>query len=202
MWGRKVLLATAVVLTGAGISLLGGRAYLGAKAILAAVLIERAWEAHLRDGEVHRPWGWADMHPVARIDVPRLRLGRVVLSGASGSSLAFGLGHVSGTAIPGTEGNVAIAGHRDTWAAFLRDLRVGDTVQLTTRGRSRRYRVTSLQVLAKERSDALEPSDEGSRLTLITCYPFSGLLNSPLRYVVICEDDHGGVALVGSSISR
>lgn len=202
MWGRKVLLATAVVLTGTGVSLLGGRAYLGAKAVLAAVLIERAWEAHLRDGEVHRPWSWADMHPVARIDVPRLRIGRMVLSGASGSSLAFGLGHVTGTALPGTEGNVAIAGHRDTWAAFLRDLRLGDTVHLTTRGRSRRYRVASLQVLSKERADALEPSDGGSRLTLITCYPFSGLLSSPQRYVVICDDDHGGTELVGSSIPK
>ena len=174
------------LLAGAGLALLGGQGYLKAKAALAAVLIDRAWTAHLVDGRVHRPWSWADMHPVARLEVPRLGVRRAVLSGASGESLAFGLAHVSGTALPGDRGNVAIAGHRDTWAAFLRDLRPGDEVRLTTRTGRRRYAVRGLAVLDQGRVEVLEPAGD-DRLTLVTCYPFTGLLRSPWRLVVTCR---------------
>jgi sortase A len=175
-----------MLLAGTGLVLLGGQGYLDAKAALAAVLIDRAWAEHLADGRDHRPWPWADMRPVARIEVPRIRVGRTVLSGASGESLAFGLGHVSGTALPGGPGNCAIAGHRDSWAAFMRDLKVGDEVRVRTRAGWRRYRVASLAVVAKDRIEVLEPAGAG-RLTLITCYPFSGLMRSPWRLVVVCR---------------
>ena len=185
--GRSLPLGVGILLAGAGLALLAGQGYMKAKAALAAVLIDRAWAAHLADGRNHAPWPWADMHPVARLEVPRLGVRRAVLSGASGESLAFGLAHVSGTAPPGGPGNVAIAGHRDTWAAFLRDLRPGDQVWLLTRSGRRRYSVRSLSVLGKERVDVLEPSGD-ERLTLITCYPFTGLLRSPWRLVVVCDN--------------
>jgi sortase A len=176
-----------ILLAGAGLAILAGQGYMKVKAALAAVLIDRAWSAHLADGREHRPWPWADMHPVARLEVPRLGVRRAVLSGTSGESLAFGLAHVSGTALPGDRGNVAIAGHRETWAAFLRDLRPDDQVWLLTRSGRRRYSVRSLSVLGKERVDVLEPSGD-ERLTLITCYPFNGLLRSPWRLVVVCDN--------------
>jgi sortase A len=169
---------------------MGGQVSLKAKAALAAVLIDRAWEKHLADGAEHRPWPWADMRPVARLEVPRLGVRRAVLSGASGESLAFGLAHVSGTALPGRPGNCAIAGHRDTWAAFLRDLRPGDEVSLSTRSRRRRYAVDSLTVLPRERVEVLEPTGD-ERLTLITCYPFTGLLRSPWRLAIVCRPAQG-----------
>ena len=75
-----------------------------------------------------RPWSWADMHPIARLTVPRLGIERPILSNASGSALAFGIGHIDGTAGPATAGNCVVAGHRDSWAAFLADLRVADAV--------------------------------------------------------------------------
>lgn len=168
--------------------LLGRHAYLGCKAALAGVLIDRAFSSYLEDGRERRPWSWADMHPVARIEVPRLGVRRTILSAASGNSLAFGLGHVSGTGRPGGSGNFVVAGHRDTWGAFLQDLRPGDEVLLETRLGRRRYRVGRLEVLRKETVEALETTGP-PRLTFVTCYPFDGLMGSPWRYVVTCEDD-------------
>jgi sortase A len=92
---------------------------------------------------------------------------------------------VSGTALPGQPGHCAIAGHRDTWAAFLDNLRPGETLLLRTRRGVRRYRISSLRVASQEKIDVLEPT-LGDRLTLITCYPFSGILRSPWRFLVTC----------------
>ena len=155
---------SALVLASAGGGLLAEQAYLTAKARVAEVLIRRAFEAHLLDGAAHRPWGWADMHPVAQLEVPRLGVVRTVLAGASGSSLAFGPGHIDGTAAPNAAGNCALAGHRDGSFAFLRDLLVSDMRDV----------------------DLLRPTED-SRVTLITCYPFHGLRRSDLRYVVVLQ---------------
>ena len=100
------------------------------KAAVASVLIEHALERTLADGRPRAPWAWADFHPVARLRVP-LGLDQPVLSGATGATLAFGLGRVSGH-----RDWPVLAGHRDTWAAFLQDLRVGDRVVLEGCGES------------------------------------------------------------------
>lgn len=180
---RAVLAATGALLLACGLGLVGRQAYLFAKGRLAERLIDRAWEAGRRDGAEHRPWSWADITPVARLRIPRLGIDRPILSGASGSSLAFGLGHLDGTVAPGGRGLCAVAGHRDTFAAFLRDLRRDDDVTVVLRSGERRYRIASLEVA--DRSDPRILEDRGAdRLVLITCYPFSALRRGPLRYVV------------------
>lgn len=181
---RGLLLASSVLLAGVGLTLLAGQFYIKAKAALAGVLIDRAFVAHLRDGRPHRPWPWADTYPVASLEVPRTGVRRVVLAGATGNVLAFGLGHVSGTALPGWDGNSAIAGHRDTSAAFLKTLKRGEEILVRTPRGERRYEVIRIEIVNRERVDVLEGTD-GARLTLVTCYPFSGLLSSPWRYIVI-----------------
>src|SRR5260221_3840865 len=183
---RSLAIAASTLLAGSGFALLGGQVYLKAEGTLGAVLIERAWSAQLADGRIHPPWPWADMRPVARLEVPRLGVRRVVLSGASGESLAFGLAHVSGTALPGAPGNSAIAGHRDSWASFMRHLRPGDEVWLRTRSGRRRYTVSAFEVVGRARVDLLETAGDDT-LTLITCYPLSGLLRSPWRLVITCR---------------
>lgn len=177
-----VLLAGGLILA-LGCGLLARQGYLKAKAALAAVLIDRAWEAHLRDGREHRPWSWADIVPVARLRAPRLGLDRPILSGAAGSALAFGLGHLDGTVAPGRPGLCALAGHRDTWARFLRDLVRGDELIVDDRGGERRYRVAALEIVDRREMRVLEPVS-ADRLVLVTCYPFGPLRGGRLRYVV------------------
>jgi sortase A len=186
MRARRLLVLVSLAPLAGGAALLAQQAWLGLKAEAAAVLIGRAFRAHLADGQPHRPWSWADMHPVARLEVPRLGIRRTVLAGSSGASLAFGPGHVDGTAQPNGAGNCALAGHRHGWFAFLDDLEPGDELTLHSREGFRRYTVSGTGIHSMWDGRVLEPTRQ-DRLTLITCYPFGGLTRSDLRYVVTCE---------------
>jgi sortase A len=166
-----------------GSFLLARAGWVKAKGAVGEILIHRALAETLKDGRPRCPWTSADMHPVARLTVPRLGVERPVLSNASGRALAFGLGHIDGTAAPAAHGNCVLAGHRDSWAAFLADLRVGDDVVLEAHGRRAVYGISSTAVVRFD--DARVLHDDGDdRLTLVTCWPFHGWLHSPWRYVV------------------
>ena len=102
----------------------------------------------------------------------------VVVDGVTADTLRTGPGHYPGTAEPGGQGNVAIAGHRTTYGApffHLDALREGDELLLTARtGRTFVYRVRAQQVVAPTRTDVLGPDPLGSgapQLTLTTCHP-------------------------------
>jgi hypothetical protein len=66
----------------------------------------------LSGGETVKPWPWADTWPIARLSAPRHGVDLFVLAGATGRTLAFGPGHVDGTARPGRPGcsHVSTAG--------------------------------------------------------------------------------------------
>jgi sortase A len=179
-------LALGAMLLLPGSLLLARAAWVKAKGGVGEALIHRALAATLKDGTARRPWSWADMHPIAALTVPRLGIERPILSNASGSALAFGIGHIDGTAGPATAGNCVVAGHRDSWAAFLADLRVADAVVIEAPGRRATYRVAGRSVVRFD--DARVLRDDGDdRLTLVTCWPFHGWLHSPWRYVVRAE---------------
>lgn len=183
-------------------ALLGGeQLWLGAKAELAARLIDGAFLRHLDDGGHHPPWPWADTAPIAELTVPSLGVRRVVLSGATGATLAFGPGHVDGTALPGRHGNAAIAGHRDSWFRFLRDLEEGTSVELRTLGGRSLWTVTATRVVDRRDISSLAPTVD-DRLTLITCYPFDAIVPGPLRYVVSLSPAPGSSAAGSSKIER
>jgi len=166
---------------------LAGAAWIHAKAALAQHLIASAWEG-TKSGGPARPWPWADTHPVARLTVPSRGIDLYVLAGTSGRSLAFGPGHVDGTALPGSAGNSVIVAHRDTHFAFLRNLREDEEIDVEdARGRLTRYRVREVAVVDKHDTRLLDPADS-PQLTLITCWPFDAVQpGTPQRYVVIAD---------------
>ena len=164
----------------------GEAAYIHAKAWLAQRLIAAAWDRSQVTGAAVKPWPWADTWPVARLEAPRQGAALMVLSGASGRTLAFGPGHVDGTPLPGDAGNSVVSGHRDTHFAFLRELRSGDTLLVhSASGRMARYVVSGIEVVRnKDVRVLLDVGDD--RLTLVTCYPFeSPVPGGVLRYVVV-----------------
>jgi len=174
-------------------ALLGGSmvaqgAWIPAKAALAQLLLERAWHKTRGGEDAVRPWPWADTWPVARLRVPGQQRSVVVLEGATGRTLAFGPGHLAGSASPGAPGNSVLAGHRDTHFAFLRRLAPGDELAVEDReGGSRRYRVREQLVVHETDTAVLAPSARPT-LTLVTCYPFdTPVPGGPLRYVVVAE---------------
>jgi sortase A len=162
--------------------------YIHAKAWLAQHLIASAW-ARTLDGEPHvRPWPWADTWPIARLRIPEQDVDLYVLSDATGRSLAFGPGLLSGSALPGRQGNAVIAAHRDTHFHFLRDTAPNAALQIQSDdGRWRAYQMTQRLVL-DVRHDRLTVDGAGSTLTLLTCYPFDTVVpGGPLRLAVIAE---------------
>jgi sortase A len=172
-----------------GLALSTRAAWIPAKAGLAQALFHRAWE-RAREGEPRpAPWPGADTWPMARLTAPERGQTVYVLAGASGRTLAFGPAHVAGTARPGTLGNTALAGHRDTHFAFLKELRVGEELALETPdGGVHRYRVTAARVVHESEAWVLEPpATPGAAgvLTLITCHPFDAVIpGGAMRYVV------------------
>ncbi len=168
----------------AGVWQLGQGVYIEAKAALAQMLLQHAWEQAEAGDRSVRPWPWADTHPLARLQVARLGVDQIVLDGASGRVMAFGPGHVSGTTPLGNSGHPVISGHRDTHFSFLQQFREGDQIQMKLpNGRSLRYAVYEHRVYDESDLWLLQQQDMG--LTLITCYPFDALVpGGPERYVV------------------
>ena len=153
-----------------------------AKAALAQHLLEDAWTARIADGGAHRPWPWADTHPVARLRVSRLQIAQIVLAGDAGRPLAFGPGWAEASAAPGTPGTTIISGHRDSHFGWLRELRDGDLVELETGRGVGAWRVVARDVV-DSRTHRLAVT--GDALVLVTCWPFDALApGGPLRYVV------------------
>src|SRR5215831_21380500 len=145
---RKLARAAALLFLLAGVWQLGGGLYIHAKAILAQILVRDAWARTLAGERQAKPWPWADTWPVARLAVPERNIDLFVLAGANGRTIAFGPGHVFGSALPGDEGNSVIGGHRDTHLAFLRDTKPGTEIRVQRPdGKWRRYRVEASAVL-------------------------------------------------------
>ena len=189
------------VLLATGAALVGSAFYIPAKAAVAQILLERAWD-RARSGEANaRPWPWADVSPIAVLEVPRLGERSIVLEGASGEAMAFGPGHMSNTPPIGTHGTAVVAAHRDTQFRFLRDVSEGERIVVeTTDGRRSAFRVVETLIVRADAS-GLDPDDSGptgARLALVTCYPFDGVFRSPWRYVVLADRETTTVASIES----
>jgi sortase A len=185
---RARLVALILLLAFAGAACCGGGLYIHAKAGLAQKLLHSAWARTQQSGVPAKPWPWADLQPVARLIAPAQDIDLLVLSGASGRTLAFGPGHLSGSANPGDPGNSVITAHRDTHFRFLQRLAAGDRLVVEGRNGARRHFHVRRIYVADYRAlniprDALQPT-----LTLVTCYPFDAINpGGPLRYVVVAE---------------
>ena len=185
---RRWIAAFAILLALAGASAFASGAYLHAKAELAQWLLHAAWNESRRSGAPIKPWPWADTYPVARLIAPGHDADVLVLAGASGRTLAFGPGHLDGSAMPGDAGNAVITAHRDTHFRFLRTVGPGDDLVVERKdGTRRHFRVRSAYV-ADHRELRLPRDGVVPTLTLVTCYPFDAVQpGGPLRYVVVAE---------------
>jgi len=120
---------------------------------------------------------------LGKLELPSARLSTTVLEGSDDSTLARGSGHLEDTPLPGEDGNVAIAGHRDTVFRRLKNVRAGDPLNLTTADHVFRYRVVRTLIVNPDDVEVLDPTAEPT-LTLVTCYPFEYIGHAPRRFVV------------------
>jgi len=120
---------------------------------------------------------------VGRLVIPRLHLGEIVREGDGPGTLSVALGHIPGTAFPGQNGNIGVAGHRDTLFRSLRSIGRNDQIQFQTLHGSYSYRVESMEIVKPNDVAVLAPG-RYPELTLVTCYPFYYVGAAPDRFIV------------------
>ncbi|MDA2979773.1 MAG: class E sortase [Actinomycetota bacterium] len=128
-------------------------------------------------------FGW----DLGNLRIPAIGLEETVRAGVDLSVLDRGVGHWAGTSLPGTEGNVVLAGHRTTWSRpfeDLDDLDVGDIVYMSDSwGVEFMYKVT--ETIIVEPTDMWITYDhENPTLTLFACHPKG---SADFRIVVVAD---------------
>ena len=121
--------------------------------------------------------------PLGVLRIPKIRLEVPVLRGTDEFTLNRAVGHIDDTALPGTDGNSGIAGHRDGFFRGLKDIGPDDAIELETLRGKEVYRVERTWVVSPEDVSVLDPTPTRS-LTLVTCYPFYHVGPAPQRYIV------------------
>ncbi len=180
---RRLVKAGLVVICVASLSLIGQALWIPAKAQVAQWLLADAWQRSVHSGESVKPWPWADHWPVARLNMPELAIDQIVLAGDTGSVLAFGPGeNMQAKALE--SGARIISGHRDTHFAFLKEVAVGQMLNLADGQGQTRYRIESIQVVDSARVQ-LHPEAYPNGLLLVTCYPFDALAAGGTQRLVV-----------------
>src|SRR5260370_9952325 len=120
---------------------------------------------------------------LGRLRIPRLNVAAMVREGADTGTLSRAVGHIPGTALPGKAGNVALAGHRDTFFRALRNIRKDDAIEFETENGTYRYLVEFTKIVGPKDVGVL--SAGGWRgLTLVTCYAFFYVVSARMRFIV------------------
>ena len=112
---------------------------------------------------------------IARIELPRLGVNKIVVAGVDKNDLKKGPGHYPETPLPGQLGNAAIAGHRTTFGQPFFDvdkLEVGDEIVVTTLAGRFVYRVTGQEIVSPSDYQVIATTDPTlATLTLTSCHP-------------------------------
>ena len=110
---------------------------------------------------------------IGLIEIEALDLKYPIVEGADSKQLAYGIGHISGTAAIGSMGNCVLAGHRGsrygTYFKYLNKLSEGETVKITDKdGNIHQYEVVSWEVVGPY-DNSVKAQGEETELTLLTC---------------------------------
>ena len=124
--------------------------------------------------------------PEAVLRIDALQLEVPVYAGTGEWNLNRGAGRLEGSAPFDAVGNTVLAAHRDGYFRRLRNLQVGDRLQVQTLQGTFGYVVTDIRIVAPTATEVLAPTAQRT-LTLVTCYPFFFLGPAPQRYIVRAE---------------
>lgn len=127
--------------------------------------------------------------PLGVLRIAGIHLEVPVLEGTDDFTLNRAASHIEGTAEPGQDGNVGIAGHRDGFFRVLKDIHQGDAIELITTKQDIRYLVDELLIVNPRDVSVLQPRSKPS-LTLVTCYPFYFVGSAPQRFIVHASVAH------------
>lgn len=120
---------------------------------------------------------------MALLRIPKIHLEVPVLEGTDDLTLNRAVGHITGTDLPGHNGNIGIAGHRDGFFRGLKDAAAGDTIEVMTQNEARTYVIDQISIVNPSDVSVLARRSRPS-VTLVTCYPFYFVGSAPERYIV------------------
>lgn len=123
---------------------------------------------------------------IGRLEISRLGIQSAIVNGTSDELLDVGVGRVPGTSYFGIPGNVALAGHRDSFFRNLEGVQMGDEITVHHEAGTSIYVVTNMKVTQPDDTEILKDR-EGMTVTLITCYPFNFVGSAPQRFIVSAE---------------
>jgi sortase A len=130
---------------------------------------------------------------VGILRVPKEHIEAPIFEGTDDMTLNKGVGHIAGTDAIGGGGNTGIAGHRDGFFRGLKDIKVGDKIEIETSGHPMEYVVERVVIVDPQDVSVLQERGR-PELTLVTCYPFYVLGSAPKRFIVeakLVPGDHG-----------
>jgi sortase A len=127
--------------------------------------------------------------PLAVMTIGRLGVQVPVYDGTDDFNLNRGVGRIAGTAAVGAAGNLGIAGHRDSFFRGLKDVAIGDRIDLLTGQDNLAYSVSSIDIVDPGDVWVLAPTDLAT-ITLVTCYPFYYVGHAPKRFIVKATAEH------------
>jgi sortase A len=124
-----------------------------------------------------------DDAPLAILSIDKLDLKVPVYNGTDEINLNRGAGRIKGTARVGSPGNLGIAAHRDGFFRVLKDIEIGDSIDMLTHQGTSEFVVSSITIVDPKDISVLAPTDDQT-ITLVTCYPFYFVGHAPKRYIV------------------
>ncbi len=135
-----------------------------------------------------------DEPPLAIMSIDSLDLKVPIYNGTDEINLNRGVGRIKGTGWIDSPGNLGVAGHRDGFFRVLKDIQLGDSIDMLTHQGKSKFVVSSITIVDPTDVSVLAPTDE-STITLVTCYPFYFVGHAPKRYIVKGE-------LVSNQVSK
>jgi LPXTG-site transpeptidase (sortase) family protein len=121
------------------------------------------------------------------LEIPQIDVKVAIFDKATETHLNKGVARVLGTSSLAGEGNLSIAGHRDSFFRNLGQLVVGDEMKVNDmKGNTFTYQVVKSWIVKPTDTHVLNKT-ENSSITLITCYPFYFVGSAPERYILRAE---------------
>jgi len=136
-----------------------------------------------RINDYHESNRQRDDLPLAILRIDKLGLKVPVYNGTDEINLNRGAGRIKGTARVDAPGNLGIAAHRDGFFRVLKDVEIGDSIDMLTHQGEKEFVVSSITIVDPKDISVLAPTD-GQTITLVTCYPFYFVGSAPKRYIV------------------
>ena len=124
----------------------------------------------------------------ATIEIPKIDVNLPVYFGDTLEILKKGVGHSSGSYLPGEGGSIVYMGHnsKNVFRRFS-ELQIGNEITVKTNYGEYKYKIYDMQLIKETEIDKLPIQKEKEILMIYTCYPFNNIGYATQRYVVYAE---------------